>query len=67
MLELFSKVQILKWEVSSSLERDAGDGDSWVKFNRSEGSLLETMGVCVREIPKSSTCFRKAQPVHSPK
>lgn len=67
MLELFSKVQILKWKVPSSLERDAGVGDSWVKFKRSEGSLLETVGVCVREILKSSACFRKAQPAHLPK
>lgn len=64
MLELFSKVQILKWEVPSSLERDAGDGDFWVKFKRSEGSLLEAVGVCVREILKSSACFRKSQPAH---
>lgn len=67
MLELFSKLQILRWEAPSSLERDAGDDEAWVKFKRSEGSLLEAVGVYVREILKSSTCFRKSQPVHLPK
>lgn len=56
MLEMFIKVQILRWETPSSLESNAGDGNPWIKFKRSKGLSATDPGLSESEKSWSLWC-----------